>query len=65
MMVSVDDTGLRGSGFVLKKAIWDELHDTIEDWTGEDITPVSMYGIRVYTSKFTACLKRPLDLMCW
>ena len=51
MMVSVDDTGLRGSGYHLKRRIWDAAHQTISSWTGgQDITPVSMYGIRVYTN---------------
>lgn len=49
MMVSVDDTNLRGNGYTLKKKIWEASHSTISAWTGgQDITPVSMYGIRVY-----------------
>jgi len=49
-MVSVDDTGLRGSGWNLKRQIWLAAQNTISQWTGgQDITPVSMYGIRVYT----------------
>lgn len=47
--VSVDDRKLRGSGAGLKQQIWDSLHPIIEDWTNEDISPTSMYGIRVYT----------------
>ena len=51
MMVSVDDMGLRGSGYVLKSQIWEALLPTISAWTGgQDIHPVSMYGIRVYTN---------------
>lgn len=51
MMVSVDDTRLRGNGYNLKKQIWDAAHTTISEWTGgQDITPVSMYGVRVYTN---------------
>lgn len=49
MMVSVDDNGLRGSGYMLKRKIWDNARETIQQWTNQDITPVSMYGIRVYT----------------
>lgn len=64
-MVSVDDKGLRGSGSALKKAIWQELHGTIEDWTGEVISPTSMYGIRVYTSKYFSFKFRSISsLMC-
>jgi prolyl 4-hydroxylase len=49
MMVSVDDTGLRGSGWRMKAQIWEAARATISQWTGgQDITPVSMYGIRVY-----------------
>ncbi|CAB9529888.1 Ankyrin Repeat [Seminavis robusta] len=51
MMVSVDDTGLRGSGYHLKRNIWDSAQSTISQWAGgQDVTPVSMYGIRVYTN---------------
>lgn len=48
-MVSVDDKGLRGSGSSLKAQIWDAARTTIEDWTEEDLSPTSLYGIRVYT----------------
>mmetsp|Transcript_33234 Transcript_33234/g.40766 ORF Transcript_33234/g.40766 Transcript_33234/m.40766 type:complete len:115 (-) Transcript_33234:138-482(-) len=49
MMVSVDDTSLRGSGSALKTTIWENARSTIEEWTGgQDISPTSMYGIRVY-----------------
>eukprot|EP00567_Pseudictyota_dubia_P006485 CAMPEP_0197440578 /NCGR_PEP_ID=MMETSP1175-20131217/7045_1 /TAXON_ID=1003142 /ORGANISM="Triceratium dubium, Strain CCMP147" /LENGTH=507 /DNA_ID=CAMNT_0042970713 /DNA_START=207 /DNA_END=1730 /DNA_ORIENTATION=+ len=48
-MVSVDDKGLRGSGGKLKETIWNAAQQTLEDWTGEDLSPTSMYGIRVYT----------------
>lgn len=48
-MVSVDDTGLRGSGIELKRSIWEATQKTISEWSGgQPITPVSMYGIRVY-----------------
>eukprot|EP00586_Coscinodiscus_wailesii_P021655 CAMPEP_0172519102 /NCGR_PEP_ID=MMETSP1066-20121228/291217_1 /TAXON_ID=671091 /ORGANISM="Coscinodiscus wailesii, Strain CCMP2513" /LENGTH=458 /DNA_ID=CAMNT_0013301621 /DNA_START=103 /DNA_END=1476 /DNA_ORIENTATION=- len=48
-MVSVEDTGLRGGGFKLKQEIWNAAKDTIEEWTGNEIKDVSLYGIRVYT----------------
>ena len=48
-MVSVDDTGLRGSGIELKRNLWEATKTTISEWTGgQAISPVSMYGIRVY-----------------
>ena len=48
-MVSVENTALRGGGGVLKQAIWDAARDTIQEWTGEELTQCSLYGIRVYT----------------
>lgn len=47
-MVSVEDTGLRGGGYSLKKAIWDAARETISGWTGQELTECSLYGIRVY-----------------
>jgi len=46
--VSVEDSGLRGGGYALKKKIWDAARDTIQAWTGEELTECSLYGIRVY-----------------
>jgi prolyl 4-hydroxylase len=48
-MVSIEDSGLRGGGRTLKQSIWDAARDTIQEWTGQELTPASMYGIRVYT----------------
>ena len=48
-MVSVEDNSLDGGGLNLKQAIWDAAQDTIEHWTGMELQPTSMYGIRVYT----------------
>lgn len=48
-MVSVEDTGLRGGGSHLKNAVWDAAKDTIEQWTGMELKPISQYGIRMYT----------------
>lgn len=47
-MISVEDQGLRGGGRALKKAIWDAARDTISEWTGQELTECSLYGIRVY-----------------
>lgn len=49
-MVSIDDKGLRGSGPRLMEQIWKSLQDTVADWVGEDLSPTSMYGIRVYVN---------------
>jgi hypothetical protein len=48
-MVSVEDGGLRGGGRRLKEEIWDAAKSTIEEWTGMELKPTSMYGIRMYT----------------
>jgi len=47
-MISIEDGSLRGGGFKLRKEIWDASREAIEDWTGEDLSPTSLYGIRVY-----------------
>jgi prolyl 4-hydroxylase len=47
-MVSVDDRQLRGGGSTLKKAIWNAAKSTIEEWTGQQLTECSLYGIRIY-----------------
>lgn len=48
-MVSVENTRLRGGGHALKQAIWDAARDTLQEWTGQELTQCSLYGIRVYT----------------
>lgn len=49
-MVSVEDQNLRGSaGSKLKSEIWDAAKTTIEEWTGMELKPTSMYGVRVYS----------------
>jgi prolyl 4-hydroxylase len=47
-MVSVEDTSLRGGGYNLKNKIWNAARDTIQEWTGQELTECSLYGIRVY-----------------
>jgi prolyl 4-hydroxylase len=46
-MISLEDRKLRG-GPELKPRIWDEVKTSLEEWTGMDVTPTSLYGIRVY-----------------
>mmetsp|Transcript_12158 Transcript_12158/g.13940 ORF Transcript_12158/g.13940 Transcript_12158/m.13940 type:complete len:515 (+) Transcript_12158:82-1626(+) len=48
-MVSVENGGLRGGGNRLKQKIWDAARDTIQEWTNQELTQCSLYGIRVYT----------------
>lgn len=47
--VSVDDHTLRGSGARLKEQIWAAAAATLEKWTSQELQPVSLYGIRVYS----------------
>jgi hypothetical protein len=47
-LVSVDDTSLRGSGGHLKEHIWAAASAVLEEWTQQELQPVSLYGIRVY-----------------
>jgi prolyl 4-hydroxylase len=48
-LVNVEDSSLRGGGFQLKQAIWDAAKQTIQEFTGEELTECSLYGVRVYT----------------
>ena len=34
----------------LKAKIWDTAVDSVREWTGQDLTTSSLYGIRVYKS---------------
>mmetsp|Transcript_40085 Transcript_40085/g.96790 ORF Transcript_40085/g.96790 Transcript_40085/m.96790 type:complete len:494 (-) Transcript_40085:177-1658(-) len=47
-MVSVEDSGLRGGGSGLKQKLWNAARDTIQEWTGQELTQCSLYGIRIY-----------------
>ena len=44
LMVSVEDTKLRGGGAALKQSIWDAGRDTIQEWTGQQLAECSLYG---------------------
>lgn len=49
-MVSVEDSRLRGGGARLKQQIWDAARDIISEWTGQELTQCSLYGIRRYNT---------------
>lgn len=49
-LVNVEDKKLRGGGMGLRQRIWDAAEETLEEWTSEELSPTSMYGIRVYTN---------------
>jgi len=46
--VSIENGQLRGGGSEIKQKVWDATRDTLQQWTGEELTPCSLYGIRVY-----------------
>ena len=48
-MIDIGDSKLRGGGGIIKQALWDAAKETIQEWTGEELTQCSLYGIRVYT----------------
>jgi len=47
-MVSVEDSSLRGGGYKLKQQLWNAAKDIISQWTGQEVTQCSLYGIRIY-----------------
>lgn len=48
LMLSVEDASIPNGGHKLKQKIWDAARSTLEEWTGEYLTPCSLYGIRIY-----------------
>jgi len=48
-IVNIENTGLRGGGFSLKQRLWDAAKETIQEWTNQELTQCSLYGVRVYT----------------
>eukprot|EP00804_Cyclotella_cryptica_P028038 CCRYP_003900-RA/>CCRYP_003900-RA protein AED:0.05 eAED:0.05 QI:130/1/1/1/0.66/0.75/4/550/424 len=49
-MLNIRDPSLIGSGDTLRTKIWDETRKILEDWTGVELSPTSLYGIRIYTA---------------
>ena len=47
-MLSVDNPSLEGGGSHLKQKIWDMAKQTLEQWSNQELSPSSLYGIRVY-----------------
>ena len=48
-MLDIDNEDLHGGGAKLKNAIWEVARHALQEWTGEELTPTSLYGIRKYT----------------
>lgn len=49
MMLNIEDSSLTGGGERLRTAVWDESRTLLEEWAGVELSPSSLYGIRVYT----------------
>jgi hypothetical protein len=48
-LVTLENRSHTGQDVDLKQEIWDYAKEVIEQWTGMELRPVSLYGIRVYT----------------
>ena len=48
-MLDVGDDALHGGGTKLKNSIWEVARHELQQWTGQELTPTSLYGIRKYT----------------
>ena len=48
-MLNLEDRSLVGSGDALRSKIWDATKDILQQWTGVQLSPTSLYGIRIYT----------------
>ena len=48
MMISIENSSLVGGGADLQQKIWDSSRHVLEEWTGQYLSPKSLYGIRVY-----------------
>jgi len=47
-MMHLNNRKFKGGGADLQASIWDVAKPLMEDWTGQELSPVSLYGIRVY-----------------
>jgi len=50
MMLAIDDETLKGGGRNLKYLTWDSARKPLQDWMSQELTPVSFYGVRKYTT---------------
>ena len=48
-MLNIGDASLSGGGEYLRTAVWDASKTILEEWTKVELSPSSLYGIRVYT----------------
>lgn len=47
-MTSIENTKLRGAGYALKQKIWNAAKAVLQEWTGQELTQTSLYGVRTY-----------------
>jgi len=45
--VSLEDQRL-GGGDAMSRQVWKQAREILEEWTGQRLSPVSMYGVRIY-----------------
>lgn len=48
-MLNLGNDQLTGGGPKLENLIWDGAKSTLEKWTGQQLQPCSLYGVRKYT----------------
>ena len=49
-MLDITDSKYRGGGSKLESMINEVARHSLQEWTGQELTPTSLYGIRKYTS---------------
>jgi prolyl 4-hydroxylase len=49
-MLNLQDLSLNGAGDVLRSKIWDETKTILQHWAGVELSPTSLYGVRIYTA---------------
>jgi prolyl 4-hydroxylase len=50
-IVMMNDENVPGGGSALQSKIWNIARPLMEEWTGQELSPVSLYGIRIYHNK--------------
>jgi hypothetical protein len=47
-IVMMNSESMPGGGAALQAKIWNIARPLMEEWTGQELSPVSLYGIRLY-----------------
>lgn len=50
-MIHLNQAKFNGGGPHLQNKIWAIAKKVLEDWTGQELSPVSLYGIRLYHNR--------------